>query len=313
MYRLTCISPATGRETELPPQLVLALGNFDGVHLAHRALLQATVAWKKREFPAASVGVFCFREPPSAFLQRQPQGQLSTLAEKLSDFADCGIEYVILADFAELRELSPEAFVGEILIDRCRCIAAACGFNHRFGKGGKGTSELLSSMLGGRLLLQEAVCMDGEPISSSRVRSLLAEGETEKAAALLGHPHRLTAPVSHGKALGRSLGAPTANQNFPADAVLPRFGVYVTDCAVRGEHYFGVSNVGVHPTVDDVPVVNCETYLMDFSGDLYGEPLTVSFLHFLRPERRFSSKEELSLQIAEDLAQAADYCKRLQN
>lgn len=297
---LNCICLETMRSVPIPDCTVLCLGNFDGVHRAHRKLLSSARAWRDQAFPDAAVGVFCFQELSSDELSDHPPGHLCTLEERLARFAECGMEFAVLAEFSELRELPAEDYVRDILVGRCHCVAAACGFNHRYGRGGQGTPALLEQSLNGHLLVQPAV-LDGEtPVSSTRIRQLLASGKPEEAARLLARPYTLCAPVLHGKALGRTIGAPTVNQNFARNAVLPRFGVYATDCEVAGVHYAGVSNVGIHPTVDRNAPANCETYLLDFSGDLYGRMVTVSFLHFIRPEMKFDSVEALREQIAKD-------------
>ena len=302
MPHLSCITLPAVREAAMPQSLLLCLGNFDGVHLAHRRLLCAAKAWRDREFPGVPVGVFCFRELPSDVLLPEPPGHLCTADERLERFAECGMEYAVLADFPELRNVSPEDYVQTVLVEQCHCVAAACGFNHRFGRGGAGTPELLRRILKGRLLLQEPVLDGGEPVSSTRIRALLAEGQPEEAARLLAHPYTLCAPVLHGKALGRTIGVPTVNQNFPEHAMLLRFGVYATACVAQGRRWAGVSNVGIHPTVDRNAPANCETYLLDFSGDLYGQTVEVSFLQFLRPERKFASVDALKAQIRRDAA-----------
>ena len=304
MPSLSCISLSSMRPADIPAAVLLCLGNFDGVHLAHRKLLHAARAWRDRDFPDVPVGVFCFKELPSDFLSSEPAGHLCTSEERLARFAACGMEYAVLADFQELRNLSPEDYIRRILIGQCHCVAAACGFNHRFGKGGAGKPELLRQMLNGRLLLQEPVLDGGEPVSSTRIRALLAAGRPEEAARLLAHPYTIYALVLHGKALGRTIGVPTINQTFPAHAVIPRFGVYAAACVAAGKCLAGVSNVGIHPTVDRDAHVNCETYLLDFSGDLYGQTVQVSFLQFLRPEQKFASVDALKAQIERDAASA---------
>ncbi len=288
----------------MPVQTALCLGSFDGVHLAHRALLRDALEQRNARDPSLPIGVFCFREPPAARLVPNPPGQLCSLEEKLKRFRDCGIELAILADFDELRDLSPETYAKDILQAACGCRFVACGFNHRFGKGGKGSPSLLREIFGEALLVREAVLDDGLPISSTRIRKALSEGRVEEAERLLGEPYALTATVLHGKALGRHLGAPTLNQNFPKTAVVPRFGVYVSDVWVEGRRYIGVSNVGVHPTVDREAQINCETYLLDFEGDLYEANVTVAFRHFLREEQRFSDVASLQAQIQRDIVAA---------
>lgn len=308
MAVLSCICLETMQAVPVPDRTVLCLGNFDGVHLAHRRLLSSARAWREQAFPDAAVGVFCFRELSSDELSDCPPGHLCTLEERLARFAECGMEIAVLADFSELRELSAEDYVREILIEQCHCVAAACGYNHRFGRGGAGNSALLKQSLNGNLLVQPAVMDGGAPVSSTRIRQLLKSGNPEAAARLLTCPYTLCAPVLHGKALGRTIGSPTVNQNFARNAVLPRFGVYATDCEVSGRHYAGVSNVGIHPTVDRNAPANCETYLLDFSGNLYGRTVTVSFLHFIRPEMKFESVDALRKQIAKDAETVRAFC-----
>lgn len=286
----------------MPEHTLLCLGNFDGVHLAHRKLLQDARAWRDKDLPGLAVGVFCFRELPVDLLLADPPGHLCSARERLERLAECGMEFAVLAEFAELRSLAPQDYVREILIERCHCCAAACGFNHRFGAGASGSPALLQKELNGKLLLADAVTDGGEAVSSTRIRGLLEQGNVEEAARLLKGSYRLRAPVLHGKALGRRIGSPTVNQNFPQNAVIPRFGVYATDCLVEGKHYAGVSNVGIRPTVENKQRANCETYLLDFSGDVYGMEIDVSFLHFIRPEMKFASVEALRAQIAKDVA-----------
>ena len=303
--RLQCISLASGKETAIPPKTLLCLGNFDGVHLGHRALIAQAGELRTDWFPKAALCVFCFSKPSGDYLSASPLPHLSTLAQKLKLFADCGAEYAILAEFAEIRNLSPTAFVREVLVNACNAVAAVCGFNYRFGKGGAGTPKLLGEMI------PTSVCAevrDGdETVSSTRIRRLIAEGSMEEATRLLGRPYAIESTVVHGKSLGHKLGFPTVNQEFPAEMTLPPQGVYVTACRVDGQTWRAVSNVGVRPTVDDHAPLNCETHLLDCNADLYGKTAEVSFLHFLRPERKFASLEELTRQVDADIAAARGY------
>lgn len=299
---LTCISLATGKRIQLPEQTVLCLGNFDGVHLGHRALIASARATRDRDFPNAVCAVFCFRELSSDLLSDDPPEHLTTEKERATLFFEAGAEAMILADFASVRDLSPAQFIHEILKSRCGCVAAVCGFNYRFGKGAVGTAETLRDLFGASVTVCNAVTDSDEPVSATRIRACLKAGRAEDAARMLGRPYAISGVVKHGKALGRKLGFPTVNQSFPPQSLVPRHGVYVTDCTVDGKQYRGVTNVGVHPTVDDPNApANCETYLLDYhGGDLYGKTVRVAFLTFLRPEMTFSSVDELQKQIARD-------------
>ncbi len=299
--KLTCISLQTGKEMPIPEKTVLCLGNFDGVHLGHQSLIREALRVKLELGTGVLCGAFCFWELSSNLLSSNALEQLTTTGERSKLFAKAGLEFVIYADFADLRSLSPESFAKDILRGECHCVAAVCGFNYRFGKGAAGTAQDLFHLLEAPVTVCPAVEMDGEAVSSTRIRAAIRNGEVAKAARLLGYPYALSGTVQHGKELGRKLGFPTANQDFPPLAAIPKHGVYATDCLLEGVHYRGVSNVGNHPTVDaPKTAVNCETYLIGYTGDLYGKNLTVAFLQFLRPEQTFESVEKLKEQIAKD-------------
>ena len=307
MTGVICLSLQTMQPAPVPTSCVLCLGNFDGVHIAHRALMHTAAKLRAHRFPDAVCGVFCFDPPTSAFLQESP-AYLCTREEKLERFRDAGMEYAFLADFPTLRSYSPEQFVLDVLKKECHCVAAVCGFNHRFGHRGAGDPALLQALLGGPVEVQSEISENEKAVSSSRIRNLLWSGSVEEATKLLSQPYTLTAEVIHGKALGRKWGFPTVNQAFPKNALVPKHGVYVTDCTLAdGSHYRGVSNVGKRPTVDSDDTVNCETHLIDFDGDLYGKTMTVAFLHYLRPEMKFQTTEALRAQIEADKRAAKEY------
>lgn len=294
------LDPRTAQACGMPEETVLCLGNFDGVHRGHQALIRAARKMRDERFPNAVLGVFCFDGLSSDWLSADPPGHLASGEERLARFAEAGAELAVIADFPLLREVAPTEFAERILIGDCRCVAAACGFNHRFGRRGEGTPELLRRLLNGNLLLQAAVTEGGEPISSTRIRRLLKDGRPDAAAELLGHPYQLTAPVEHGAQLGRTMGFPTVNQRFAPLALIPREGVYRTLCTVDGADYAGVTDVGTRPTVDGAHEVRCETHLLDFAGDLYGKTVRVAFLRYLREERKFETVEALRGQILRD-------------
>jgi len=229
---------------------------------------------------------------------------LCSLEERLTRFAACGMELAVLADFSELRELSAEEFLSEILQKKCGAVGVACGYNHRFGRCGAGDPALLERVFGKGLLLVEEIRVNGVTVSSSEIRRLIGEKRMKEAAALLGQPYSITAPVLHGKALGRQWGFPTVNQNIPAEIVAPPRGVYRSRVTVDGTVYASLSNVGIRPTVDLEAEQNCETHLLDYSGDLYGRRLTVELLSYLREEKKFETPQALREQIERDLQNA---------
>lgn len=290
------------REEAATSPLAIAIGNFDGVHIGHRALLD------RLRTEAAALGlptaVWCFATPPSAYLPGGAVPQLITPEEKLARFAEAGIDYCILGDFAALRDYSPARFVREVLIDACRCRCIVCGFNFSFGARGQGTPDDLRTLFPHRTVVVDAVSLDGQAVSSTAIRAAIAKGDIAHANAMLGRPWALTLPVLHGKALGRTIGIPTVNQRFPEGHILPAFGVYATRFCDGAREYPAVTNVGVRPTVDDGEAVTCETHILDFAADLYGRPVRIEFLDYLRPEQKFASLDALRAAIDADIAAA---------
>lgn len=309
MSAITCISLATMAETATPPESVICLGNFDGVHAAHRELMRQTARLQAERFATASRAVFCFDPPSSDLLSPTPIPHLATREQKLGLFREMGMEYAFLADFCAIRDLSPMEFTEQILHNTCNCVAAVCGFNFRFGKNGDGSSADLHALLHAPVLVCEEITLEGETVSSTAIRRLLTDGNVERANRMLMRPYSICAEIVHGKSLGQKLGTPTINQRIPRGMLIPRHGVYVTDCEIDGKVWRGVSNVGVRPTVESTSSANCETYLLDFSGDLYGKTARISFRAFLRPERTFSSLEELKEQIERNISDARRYSK----
>ncbi len=253
-----------------PTASIVCLGNFDGVHFAHRSLLRQAKKAQQEKFPHALCTVLCFQNPSFDDLLKNPPYHLSTLEQKIQYFKEEGMDAVFLTDFSSIKELTPKEFATTILMDICGCVCAVCGFNYHFGKDGKGTPNILSALLPIKVLIQPKICLDGIAVSSSRIRKMIQNGDMETAKRLLARHYCFTAPVLHGKALGRNLGAPTINQSFPPRMQVPRLGVYITDCIIDGQHYRGVSNVGAHPTVDVDAQINCETHLLGFySQEIY--------------------------------------------
>lgn len=303
-----------------PARSVMCLGNFDGVHRAHSVLL-AEGRQLARELSAREgetlAGVFCFFRPtvdfvftPEGVTPVRVRGHLTTLRDKLRIFAERGLDFACLCDFPDVRDLSPRAFIS-LLKDSCGCVGVVCGFNHYFGRGARGNVyHLREAFDGNHMFIQPEMRVDGITVSSSRIRVCLKEGDTETAERLLGRPYSLETAVVHGKALGRTLGFPTANQYFPAERAIPETGVYATLCHTPYGVFAGVSNIGSHPTVDDFARVNCETYIIGMKGDLYGKRIKVEFLTKLRDEQKFDGIEALVDAIKRDAERASAYVEK---
>lgn len=302
MIPIKYISFQAEQENAISEANILCLGNFDGVHLAHRTLLRKAKKLKAEKLPHAKVGVFCFEKPSICFLSENPPSLLTTLEQKLKYFADEGMDFAYVADFKALQGLSPEEFINDVLVAQCACKATVCGYNYRFGKFGKGTPELLQKLFGEEFVaIEPAVERGGTTVSSTRIRGLLSQGKIKEANELLTTPFSITATVEHGKGLGRRLGAPTLNQTPFENMLIPPCGVYLTRCNIDGKPYYGLTNIGTHPTVDANAKLNFETHLLGFEGNLYQKELTVEFLDFIRPEIRFANADELQAQIQKDI------------
>ena len=293
----------------------VALGNFDGVHIGHRAIIETA------RFEAGKIGG---RTLAWTFYGRTKSGSspmLTPYEYQCDLLREAGCDDVVCADFGEYRDFSPERFVREVLVGALGCREAVCGCNYRFGKGGAGDSKLLAELMqrhGGRAVVVPPVtvnlCGESENdecrevvVSSSLIRTALAEGRPLVGAAMLGRPYSVRLPVERGRRLGRMIGFPTINQRFPEGMIEPKHGVYVCSCRIGGLVYRGVANIGVRPTVDNSDTVTMETHLFGFDGDLYGACVEVSLLHFLRPEVKFDSVEQLREAIERDARLAASY------
>ena len=161
--------------------------------------------------------------------------------------------------------------------------------------------------MGGNATVCPPYRFQGQTVSSSEIREALAVGNPERALAMMGRPYTLCAEVIHGKMLGRTLGFPTANQSFPKGRTVPKFGVYAVRISVDGKKYDGVANVGIRPTVEHTVAANCEVYILDFAGDLYGKTVTTEFFEFLRPERHFADVRALVTAVQNDIRSAKQY------
>jgi riboflavin kinase / FMN adenylyltransferase len=286
---------------------VVALGVFDGVHRAHRAILDAAVA---RARAAGLVAVACTFDPhPAEVLApgRAP-APIMSLGERLDLIAEADLDTtVVLAFSPALAALEPEAFVEEILLDRLHAREVVVGFNHRFGRGARGDTRLLEA-LSGRLGFTAHVVpplvVNGVPVSSTAVRTVLQAGNVEEAARLLGHPYSVAGTVVRGTARGRTLGFPTANLQTERAVLVPA-GVYACRAQVDRDKHRAVVNIGVRPTFEET-IVTVEAHLLDFASDLYGRRVTLHFRRRLRNEVRFPSVEALRAQIARDIETARE-------
>ena len=287
---------------------VLALGTFDGVHIGHAEVIGKAAAQAKALGLAARV--LTFPELPGDCIETRTNApRIMSNAQREQAIYDCGAREICYFDLGNGGcEYTAERFVDEIIIGRLAAQEVFCGFNFRFGRGGSGNAELLGELLssrGAKLSVIPPVELDGEPVSSSRIRKLISEGDVENAARALGRPYSTDFPVEHGNEIGRSIGFPTINNRFPVGRLIPCFGVYATKARVDGVWYGGVTNIGTRPTVGGQEVTE-ETHIFGIDADLYGKTVEVAYIKRIRSEAYFESIDELRHRIELDTAAAKE-------
>lgn len=289
---------------------VIALGFFDGVHIAHGALLRRVAE------TAAALGAvptaLTFDRHPKTLTGGEPVPLLNTPADRERLMRELyGIREVLVLPFDEaMREMPWRDFVTEILVKRFGAVHVVAGHDNRFGYRGEGDAARLAGLcaeLGIGCDVVGRMELDGVTISSTHIRSLILQGDMEGAARFLGHPHVLSGAVVHGNRLGRTMGVPTANLLVPDGIIVPPFGVYAARVETAGEIRLAVTNVGVRPTVDSSSLVTVEPWILDYSGNLYGKNIRLEFHKRLRPERKFGSMDELKAAILQNADETRAY------
>ncbi len=296
-----------------PGATVLTIGNFDGVHLGHRALLAQLRAIAKSENLLPAVLTF-EPHPREFFAPESAPARLSTLREKLELIADEGVALTWVCHFnARFAAFSAEEFIERILVGSLRVKHLIIGDDFRFGAGRRGNFALLreaGERNGFQLEAIDSVTLEGERASSSAVRDALAEGRIEHAARLLGRPYSIDGRVVHGDKMGRQLGFATANIRIKHDKP-PLLGVFAVEVhGLNGGPHRGVANLGIRPSAHPLVRPILEVHLFDFSSEIYGTHLNVRFLYKLRNEMRFPSLDALKAQIARDVSEAKSYFHR---
>ncbi len=299
-----------------PRPLALAIGNFDGVHRGHQALLQAAVQAAKAL--GGSPGVLTFDPHPARFFAPHlSPPMLLPIARRIALLGEYGAAFVIVEPFdAPLSGLSPEAFVQDMLIGKLGVGHVVVGYDFSFGRGRQGSGATLVAMgqrHGFGVTIVPPVAVNGLTCSSTKIREFLLEGRVQGATLLLGRPPELHGVVVQGQGRGRGIGVPTANLKGAVDVVL-RPGVYAGHAVLAdGRRFAAAINIGTNPTFvpaqNAPPPLTVEAHLLDFSGDLYGQPLRLDIMARLRDERRFAAVADLVAQIHQDIQHTRELTK----
>ncbi len=303
------------RSTDLPRGGVGTIGNFDGVHTGHRKILEAVVV-RAREVGRPAFAI-TFEPHPMAVLRpdRAPR-RIQTLRQKEEVIEAIGIDTLLVIPFTrDFSLMEPEEFVRTLLRDRLGASELFLGRHFAFGRGKRGDLALLSRMgaeCGFAVSSVEEVDFEGEPVSSTRIRRALERGEIREANAMLGRQYELDGLVARGDRVGHRIGVPTINLE-PENELPPADGVYVTEIELRsfGRRFPSVTNIGRRPTLYEDFTRTIETYVLDFSSDVYGEKVRLFFLDRLREERKFPSMMDLKEQIEQDIQATRAYFERL--
>ncbi len=288
-------------EQESEGNTAVALGFFDGVHLAHQKIINTTVSYRKTSDLIPTV--FTFKMDSTIPNKRNVQFILSDQS-KLEVFERHGVEQVYIPPFSELVELSSTEFFYEVLIKKLKAKVIVCGFDYTYGKGATGnTDELMELCIQNKieLIVMNPMKADNMIVSSTAIRQGLEAGNIKLVNRLLGASYFIKGTVSHGNHLGKKLGFPTANIAFEKDQIVPKFGVYSTVVYIGSKIYRGLTNVGVKPTIEGERAPLAETYIVGLNEDIYGQVVALSFVSMIRDEKKFDSIDALKRAMQEDL------------
>lgn len=284
-------------------ECAIALGLFDGLHKAHRAVIAS--ALDSGLVPA----VFTFTMNSSHPASKKGFMPLMTVEKRVDSLEALGVELLLMPDFSEFANLSAEEFVEDVLFDRMKAKILCCGYDFRFGRKNLGDISLLQKLCdkhGATLRVVGCVTENGKTVSSSAVRTALSEGDMQTYFDMCGRRFSIKSVVVHGNRIGHTLRFPTVNQPLDEGCLAPRFGVYASLTHIGGKAYPSITNVGTKPTVSSETAVLAETNIFDFDEDLYGKEIEVELVEFIRPEQKFSSTDELRLAIEADIKKAKE-------
>lgn len=291
------------KNLQLEEHTVLSLGKFDGLHRGHELLMDSVF---EKAAGGLKTAVFTFDIPPA----RDDQKVITTNEEKQQLFYERGVDYLIECPFTkEIMQMEAEQFIEQI-VKRLKVKWVIAGTDFHFGHNRRGDYHMLqqyAELYGYKVRVVQKMQHKGRDISSTYIREELAKGNIALANELLGYPYFIQGKIAHGNQVGRTIGFPTVNIRPPMQKLLPPFGVYVSKVQIDGKVYNGITNIGKKPTIHGNNPPGVETYIYDFTDDVYGKDAKVSLLHFVRPERKFDGTDGLKEQLKKDIAYGRDY------
>lgn len=297
-----------GTEFNLEYDCAVAIGKFDGFHIGHRKLLAEVNKFKEKGLKTA---IFTFHPSPASLFSNEPIKELTTREEKRKIFEDAKVDVLVEYPFnKESASMLPEDFVRKILVEKMHAKYVVAGSDISFGAKGIGDYKLLQKMskeFDFSVCIIDKVSLEGHEISSTYVREIIRQGNMKMATLLLDAPFHISGVISHGNQLGRTIGMPTANIYPDEGKLLPPFGVYFSKAVVEGKEYKSITNIGKKPTVNQTEQVGVETFLYDFSGDIYGKNMSVFLLDFKRSECKFENVDALINQMQKDIEEGRKY------
>lgn len=284
----------------------VAIGKFDGIHRGHRELLDRIIQKKAQGLEAT---VFTFDKSPLELFTGKKIPSLTTMEEKIRIFEYLGVDNLIIYPLTkESASITPIDYITTILCKQMKTKYIVAGEDLSFGNKGEGNADLLRQFPERfETDIIKKIIIDGKEVSSSLIRDVVASGNMDLAAKLIGVPYAVSGIVMHGKKLGREMGFPTVNIEVSEEKLMPPYGVYFAEVSIEGRHFNGITNIGCKPTVSESNSVFAETNILEFNEDVYGKRITVKLLKFERKEKKFESIELLKEQINQDIIRGREY------
>jgi riboflavin kinase/FMN adenylyltransferase len=294
----------------------VGLGSFDGLHVGHMALVNTLISEARLSGLQSVIYTFT-RHPENILRKKLLTPLLMTVSKKTQTLSETALDYVYYDEFdEEYSRIDPETFVKQILLQKLGAKLVVAGFNYRFGYMGEGDTELLKKLgkkYNFRIIIIPPIRIDGQIVSSTIIRGLVAKGDMESVFKLLGRHYSITGEVRDGRRVGRRIGFPTANLHPEPYLSIPRNGVYITKTMYKGQFYNSLTNIGMNPTFGDVDKTTVETHILNFDKDIYKSDIEVFFLKKIRNEKKFKNAGELTEQIHADIEAALDYFRSNQD